>query len=144
MRRLHAIVLLGWHFLLHVLSKLLLVYEPGGLKQFRENFEAEGLHSLDEDERELIADWQRCIGCGLCEAACSELSVVPDHRHEVPSYVAMATMRDLSATEDAVPSAEALASIDDCDELEGICPVDIPLCDLAEFLERLGERKARP
>ncbi len=143
MRRLHALVLLGWHFLLHYLAKFLLVYDPGGLEQFRDNFEQEGLHSLDNEERELMADWQRCIGCGLCEAACSDLSVIPEGRHEIPSYLAMGSMRDLSTCEEAIPSAEALENCDP-DELEGICPVDIPLVDLAEFLQRLGERGQIP
>lgn len=141
MSRLYAVVLLGWHFLLHYLKKITFLYDPGGLEQFRDNFDAEGLYSLDERERGLLDEWQRCIGCGLCEAACSELSAIPDQRHTGPRYVAMSSMRDLSESDLAIPSADALADCD-CDELEEVCPVDIPVCDLAEFLHEVGEQEA--
>lgn len=53
-------------------------------------------------------------------------------------------MRDLSQAELALPSADVI-ELYDCDELEEICPVDIPLYELAEFLHRLGKetRSAR-
>jgi len=139
LNRLHALVLLGWHFLLHYLKKVTFLYDPGGLDQFRENFDEEGLGSLSDDERDALRQWERCIGCGLCEAACSELSVIPDNRHAGPRYVAMCSMRDLSEADDALPSAEALEACD-CEELEEVCPVDIPICDIASFLERFARR----
>ncbi|MFB6263548.1 MAG: hypothetical protein ABEL76_07975 [Bradymonadaceae bacterium] len=140
MRRLHAILLLGWHTLLHLVAKLTLFYDPGGLEQFRENFAAEGLASLRERERQALAEWQSCVGCGLCEAASPELSGIPENRHLGPSYMAQSTMRDLSESELAVPSVEAL---DDCDfeELEAVCPADVPLEDLADFLRRIARRR---
>lgn len=143
MNRVYAIILLGWHFVLHYLKKLTLLYDPGGIEQFRENFDEEGLGSLNDDERRVIHEWQRCIGCGLCEAACSELSVIPENRGAAPRYIALSSLRDLSESELAIPSAEALEEAD-CDELERICPVDIPICDIAEFLRRMGERERRP
>ncbi|MFB6372418.1 MAG: hypothetical protein ABEN55_04780 [Bradymonadaceae bacterium] len=140
MSRLHALVLLGWHFILHYLKKITFLYDPGGLDQFRENFDEEGLASLSEREREALTQWERCIGCGLCEAACSDLSVIPENRHAGPRFVAMAAMRDLSEAEEALPSAEALEECD-CEELEQVCPVDIPIGDVAEFLERMARRR---
>jgi succinate dehydrogenase/fumarate reductase-like Fe-S protein len=141
MSRLYAIVLLGWHFLIHYLKKLTLLYDPGGLEQFRENFASEGLASLDDQERELLADWQRCIGCGLCEAACPELSTIPENRHKGPRYIALGAGRDLSEAELAIPTARA---VETCQEdLREICPVDIPLADLAAFLERMAKREER-
>lgn len=141
MNRVYAIVLLGWHFLLHYLKKITFLYDPGGIEQFRENFDDEGLYSLDERQRELLGDWQRCIGCGLCEAACDELSVIPEGRETGPRYVALSSSRDLSESDLAVPSADALSACD-CDELQRICPVDIPVCDLAAFLHEVGERES--
>ena len=140
MSRLYAIVLLGWHFLLHYLKKLTLLYEPGGLEQFRDNFDEEGLASLSERERELLQQWQRCIGCGLCEAACSEMSVVPENRHLGPRYLALSSWRDLSESDLAVPSADALDEAD-CQAIESVCPVDIPVCELAGLVREMAERE---
>ena len=140
MSRLHALVLLAWHFLLHYLKKATLLYDPGGLDQFRDNFDEEGLASLSAQERESLQQWERCIGCGLCEAACSDLSVIPDNRHAGPRFVAMCAMRDLSEADDALPSADAL-DVCDCEAVEEVCPVDIPICDIAAFLERMARRR---
>ena len=141
MSRLYALVLLGWHFILHYLKKLTLLYDPGGIEQFRENFASEGLASLDERERRLLSDWQRCIGCGLCEASCPELSAVPKGREVGPRYIALGASRDLSEAELAIPTAEAVESCD-ADELQRICPVDIPIVDLAAFLRRMADRES--
>ncbi len=138
MKKFHAYLLLGWHFLLHVLSKLFMVYRPGGIERFTANFGPEGLSPVTERERQMLAKWQSCIGCGLCEAVCAELATIPGNRLMGPQLLAESGMRDLSEAELALPSAEALEQCD-CAELEAICPVGIPLCELAEFLVRLGE-----
>lgn len=142
MNRLYAVVLLGWHFLLHYLKKVSFLYDPGGIDQFRENFDDEGLSSLTERERRHISEWQRCIGCGLCEAACSEASVIPEQRRSGPRYLAMSSSRDLSESDLAVPSDEAIERLEEVD-IERICPVDIPVGEIAKFLRRVGERQHR-
>lgn len=144
MKKVHAYILLGWHFLLHVLRKLFFVYRPGGIERFEQNFEPEGLVPVDDRERQMLTKWQSCIGCGLCEAVCPELGVIPENRHMGPQALAESGMRDLSRAELALPSREAIAECD-YDELEAICPADIPIGELAEFLARLGQatHKAR-
>lgn len=137
MSRFYALLLLAWHLVIHLIQKLTFVYDPGGLELFRENFDRDGLYSLTARERELLSDWQRCIGCGLCEAACPALSIIPKNRHAGPRYLAMGSMRDLSESGVALDSAESLEACDG-DELEEVCPVDIPLGDLAEFIKRVG------
>ncbi|MFP4597566.1 MAG: 4Fe-4S dicluster domain-containing protein [Persicimonas sp.] len=139
MRHIHAYALLAWHMVVHILGKLVLLYKPGGIERVRAHFEPEGLTPLEAEEREMIAKWQSCIGCGLCEAVCPELDLIPDQRVMGPSLLAQGGMRELSHSELTLPSAEALQTCD-CDALEQICPVDIPLCDLAAFLTRLGEQ----
>jgi succinate dehydrogenase/fumarate reductase-like Fe-S protein len=143
-RKVHAYALLAWHFLLHVLKKIFFLYRPGGIERVRENFENDGIASLTERERQMMAKWQSCIGCGLCEAACAEMSVIPENRHMGPQLLAESALRDLTQAELSIPSTRAINACD-CDELEAICPVDIPLCELAEFLHRLGKetRSAR-
>jgi ferredoxin len=142
LKKLHAYLYLGWHFLLHVLSKLFLLYRPGGLERVRDNFEPDGLTPLTEYERDMINRWQACIGCGYCEAICPELGVIPEYAKNArlmgPQLLAESALRDLSRADLALPSAQALAQLDG-NQLEAICPVDIPLHELAEFLIRLDE-----
>lgn len=139
MRRLHAYALLGWHFLLHWLKKLFFLYRPGGVERVRQNFESEGLTPLTADERRLLSEWQSCIDCGLCEAVCPELGVVPEQRQMGPALLAQSGVRDLSAAPLTLPSTEALRACDD-ERLQAICPVGIPLVDLRDFLVRLGKK----
>lgn len=142
LKKIHAYIYLGWHFWLHILSKIFFLYRPGGLERVNQNFEPEGLTPLTEDEREMMNSWQRCIGCGMCEAVCPELRVIPEYAKNTrlmgPQLIAESAMRDLSRADLTLPSAEALAQVDD-DRLEAICPVDIPLHSLAEFLIRLED-----
>lgn len=145
LKKIHAYLYLGWHFLLHILSKIFLLYRPGGLQRVNQNFEPEGLTPLTEFEREMITSWQRCIGCGLCEAVCPELRVIPEYAANTrlmgPQLIAESAMRDLSRADLALPSAEALAKLD-TRQLQDICPVDIAFYDLAQLLIRL-ERSTR-
>lgn len=142
MKHIHAYALLTWHMILHLLQKLFMVYRPGGIGRVRENFAHEGLISVSAEEHEMLKKWQSCIGCGLCEAACADLSVIPDNRHAGPQLLAQGTVRDLSKSDLALPEADAIGACD-CVALEGICPVGIPLCELGEFLSRLGEETQR-
>ena len=137
-KKLKAYALLAWHLFLHILKKVFLLYDPGGIERFRGHFDREGLAPLNEDERGLLDDWQSCIGCGLCEAVSADLEAIPEQRHMGPSLLAQCGVRDLSESDLTLPSTEAIEELD-CDELQGICPVDIPLCELAEFLARIGE-----
>ena len=137
LKSLWAYSLLAWHFLLHMLKKITFLYDRGGMERFRGHFDREGLAPISADEREMLSKWQRCIGCGLCEAVSAELSVIPEQRHMGPALLAQGGMCDLSESDLALPSADAVEQLD-CDQLQGICPVDIPLCDLAQFLRRIG------
>lgn len=145
MKKIYAYLLLSWHFLWHAARKVTLLYRRGGAERFRDNFDQDGLLPLTPDERAALTRWRSCIGCGLCEAAAAELSIVPDQRYMGPRLLAESSIRDLSQTDLALPSARELREVD-LGALRGVCPVDIPLDDLVAFLLRIGEetRDARP
>lgn len=152
MKKLHAYLYLGWHFLLHVLKKALFIYRPGGIERVEKNFAPDGITSLLKEERALLNQWQKCIGCGFCEAIAPELAVIPQHVHDAqllgPQFLAESALRDITLTHLALPSAEAVAELNR-QALQDICPVEIPLVELAEFLLRVDQatsraRKPRP
>jgi len=133
-------ILLGWHLLLHVLKKVTFLYDPGGIDAFRDAFDEDGLVSLTARESDLLAQWRRCIDCGFCEAVSPDLSFIPARRRSGPSYLAQSASRDLSELEWSEDAARAVANLDtsdnssDRDRLQQICPVDIDLLALAEFV----------
>jgi succinate dehydrogenase/fumarate reductase-like Fe-S protein len=139
MSRVRAYALLAWHLLMHMLQKLTLLYTPGGIEQYRQNFLPEGLVALTPEERQHLAACHRCTGCGLCEAAASEFSLITRRRHGGPRYAAQSLIRDLSESERARASIEALSEAD-LDELDAICPADVPLSRIVEILESLARR----
>ena len=136
-----ALILLGSNFFMHVLSRVTFTYDPGGERRFRDNFDHQGLLPISEEDRELLPAWQRCVGCGLCDMVCPELlGSVSDGRFVGPQALASGMFRDLSTQAISSPEIEALADCESCGECEGMCPVHIPLRDLARFLTELGVR----
>jgi succinate dehydrogenase/fumarate reductase-like Fe-S protein len=139
MSRVRAYALLAWHLVMHLLQKLTLLYAPGGIEQYRQNFLPEGLVALTPEERERLAACHRCTGCGLCEAAASEFSLITRRRHAGPRYAAQSLLRDLSESRAAREAIDALAEAD-LEELDAICPADVPLSRIVEILESLAAR----
>ena len=139
MNRVRAYALLAWHLLIHLIQKLTLLYSPGGIDQFRSNFLPEGLVSLTEAERDDLAACQRCTGCGLCEAVAGDFEFITRRRHAGPRYAAQSLIRDLSQSEHAREVIDSLADTD-LQELDAICPADVPLSRIVELLDALAAR----
>lgn len=139
-----SFLLLGWNFLLHVLRKATFLYHPGGTARFRKNFDPERLFPLTEQERAMLPQWQACVACGLCEKVCpSLLSAVPEGRGVGPQMLASSLHREFPAMSLTWPDAQALTRCEGCHECEAICPVEVPLRDLAAFLVRAGQQAER-
>jgi len=134
-----AVLLLGSNFFMHVISRVTFTYDRGGERRFRANFDHQGLIPVDARARELLPAWQRCVACGLCDAVCPELlGGVSDGRFAGPQAVASGMFRDLSTQALNGPELEALSRCEGCDHCENMCPVEIPLRDLARWLTELG------
>lgn len=134
-----ALLLLGSNFFMHVVSRVTFTYDRGGERRFRANFDHQGLLSVDGRGRELLPAWQRCVACGLCDAVCPELlGGVAEGRFVGPQAVASGMVRDLSTQAHNAEELQALARCEGCTECEGMCPVGIPLRDLAGWLTELG------
>ncbi len=131
MNRLKAVFILAIHFWKHVLAKATLRYDRGGEARFVDNYRADRLLPLERDARERLADWQRCIGCGLCDAVCPSAA---GETGPGPQLIVGAGLRDLSAMHTLVDEVEALADCAECDDCHAVCPVDVPVADVLRFV----------
>jgi len=141
--KLKSMFLLGTGFLAHVASRMTFTYDPGGIKRFRQNFDSDGLIPMTERDRELHASWTRCTACGLCDLVCPDLlAPIPRGRFTGPRMVASGILRDLPNFSVTCGDAHKLMACDTCRECEAICPVELPLRELAEFIVRIGDEGA--
>lgn len=137
-----SVALLGAGFVAHVASRVTLTYDRGGIGRFRQHFDPEGLIPLTERDRELHASWTRCTACGLCDLVCPELlAPIPEGRFSGPRLLATGAIRHLPELSRSVASATKLAECEGCDACQAICPEEIPLRDLAEFIQRIGREQ---
>ncbi len=124
-----SLLLLAWHFLRHVLRKVTLTYDRGGSTRFLENYRDDGLAPVRREDRQAVARWQSCIGCGLCDAVC--------HPEQPASLVVLlaAGARDLSTLDASALDASRWAC-GSCDGCSSICPVGVPIAEAVSFLQR--------
>lgn len=146
MKQLRAIALLGWHFLLHWLSKLVLIYRRGGIERFRANYDPDRLLPVGEEDRALLDRWQRCTACGLCEAVCASAAPVPRLASAGPMLLMTAGSRDLSEHGVAALAAGKLP-FPGAEEAAALCPMGVPIPEVLAFVARqaaeLEEREGR-
>ena len=138
MKRLRAIALLGWHFLLHWLRKLFFVYRRGGIARFRENYDPDHLLPVGEQDRAMLDRWQRCTACGLCEAVCAAAAPVARHGAAGPMLLMTAGSRDLSEHRVAMLAAGA-EEVPGAEEAAALCPVGVPIPEVLSFVRRQAE-----
>ena len=135
MHRFRALVLLGWHFLVHWLRKVTFRYDRGGVARFRANYDGEGLAPLTAEQRLQLPLWQGCVGCGLCDLNCVG-ATADGPAHNVSLQLLMsAGSRDLSAWK--VSSAEAQRALEDCPTCracEAVCPTQVPIVEVLQTL----------
>ncbi len=131
-RKLHALFLLAWAFVLMLLKKIFR-RGPRGLALFQANFAAEGLSSVDPAERTELPTYSRCIACGRCNAGDGARIVAS--RGAYPGTMALMLASSRSMPEFGA-AKEALAWISD-EELaqkEATCPTGVPMRRIATFV----------
>lgn len=128
-----AVALLGWS-LVRVVAKLLFTKQQPGLQLFVDNYGAEGLGSIDRDEREAMERFSRCIACGRCDVG--EADRIQASRGAYPGLMQLVlassrSMPDYDAA--AIGFAHVPAHVLKAKQQQ--CPVNIPFAELAAFVE---------
>jgi ferredoxin len=140
--KMRVLWILGRQFAIHYLRRVLFLYRPGGAKRFLANYSADRLPPFTAEEHELIPIWQRCTGCGLCEAACP-IDVAPINQGRLTYFaLASSTWRDPTIAHALAENMGDLAVCEPCAVCEEVCPEEIPLRKLARFVVRIGAATA--
>jgi formate hydrogenlyase subunit 6/NADH:ubiquinone oxidoreductase subunit I len=127
---------LGFYFFVHLLKKMFFLYQPGGETRLLENFREDRILPVSAEDRAVLAAWQRCTACGLCQAACPSLigtAERPNQWLDINSLI-QCQWRDPTAVALVREKARALAECKSCQACEDACPERIPLRALARSM----------
>lgn len=108
----------------------------GGLYKFWRNYREDRLFALTAGERESYPKFSGCTGCGLCDAVCEKLDKASLARFPGPSAIALSYSRSLPDLWAASESVEHLTECRECRKCEAICPTEVPVVDIIEFIKR--------
>ncbi len=130
--------ILGTQFFFHMMAKLFRRYRPGGRERFDRNYRADRILAVPSEFSGSLSMWQRCTGCGLCDAICPIAGIEVEGRGFSISRLALSAWRDLSAVHLSVGDADLMSGCKDCLKCETVCPERIPLMELGRFIREFG------
>jgi hypothetical protein len=143
--RIKAILLLAWALLRTVLRRFF-GRRPDGIGRFRENYDADRLPPVTQQERDELADFGRCIACGLCDRG--EGARIAASRGAYRGVMSLMLSASRSMPDfHAANMAFSHVSDDVLADKELICPTRVPMRQIARFVRdkaRELERSLRP
>jgi succinate dehydrogenase/fumarate reductase-like Fe-S protein len=136
-RKLVAWLNLAARFGLHVLTRMpLRPFRRGrDLLRFSTAVGAEGYAALDPQARLAFPSYMNCVQCGLCALACTSLQDEPASAWEEAWTFVAGGSRSLDR---AALVAHELPACASATEAERVCPMGIPISDMAATIRRLG------
>jgi len=97
---------------------------PAGVARFIEVYRDAGLLPLTPAESRLLADLERCLGCGNCLAVCPVLAALSPIPYPGPRAVGAGLSRSLPEYRTA---SELVGYCTTCMACEEVCPADVPV-----------------
>lgn len=119
--------------LVRVILRLLFTKQAPGLERFRDNYDADGLAPVTEEEREAMTRYSGCIACGRCDVGESARIAASDGQYPGLMQLVLASTRSMP---DYDAAARGFSFVPD-DVLRAKvrrCPARIPFDDLAAFV----------
>jgi hypothetical protein len=126
-----ALVVLAWSLIKVLIGRMF--GRKTGLPLFHENYDADGLPSLDAAEREQMPRFERCIACGRCDIGEADRIAASGGRYAGLMPIVLASTRNMP---DYQAAAEALAFVPEAELVrkEKVCPTGVPFVELAKFV----------
>ncbi len=138
--RIKALFLLALALVRTVVWRLF-VRRSDRLSAFSENYAADGLAALSPEQRTTMADFGRCIACGLCDRGESERIARSAGAYPGVMELMLAASRSMP---DFAAAAVAFSYVTDevLAEKELVCPTRVPMRRIAKFVkDKAGEAR---
>jgi hypothetical protein len=114
-----------------------------GIAAFRENYDADGLPPVTREERLGMADFQRCIACGLCDRGEAERIAASGGAYRGLMALVLSASRSMPDYR-AAAYGFSFVSTAVLLEKEQSCPVQIPFVRLARFVRDKADAVGGP
>jgi len=130
--RLKAILLLAL-YLLKTVGRRIFTRNKAGIAAFRRNYDADGLPPVSSDERAAMADFSRCIACGLCDRGEAGRIAASGGAYRGVMALVLAGSRSMP---DYRAAAYSFGFVNDevLAEKEKLCPTGVPFRAIARFV----------
>ncbi len=139
--RLKAIFLLGWA-LVRTVFRRIFFKRRDGIAQFVENYAADRLPPVTPEERKKLAEFGRCIACGLCDRGEGERIIASGGNYRGVMSLMLTASRSMPDF-DAAASSFAHVSEEILAEKEAICPTHVPMRQIARFVKEKARELER-
>lgn len=135
--RLKALLLLALSLVTTMLKRLV-GRGRYGIAAFRENYDADGLPPVTPDERALMAGFQRCIACGLCDRGEAERIARSGGAYRGVMALMLSGARSMP---DFRAAAYSFSFVPESvlEEKERICPTRVQMVALSRFVRDKAE-----
>lgn len=131
--RLKALFLLAFA-LIRTVFRRLLFRRSDGLSAFRENYAADGLAPVTVEQRTMMAEFGRCIACGICDRG--ERERIARSAGAYPGVMQLILSSSRSMPDfNAAAIGFAYVTDDILAEKERICPTQVPMRKIAHFVK---------
>jgi hypothetical protein len=140
MGRLHALLILAWALVRSLLAPLL--GRRRGLDDFRRSYAADRLPPVTPDERRILPRLSGCIACGLCDVGEGARMAQSRGVYAGVMDLMLASSRSMPDFDAAARSFDAVGD-ERLAELEGRCPVRVPMREVAAFVRGKAAELAR-
>lgn len=127
---------LAYHFNKHILVRLPKRAFRGGAdaERFRDAVEPEGYVPLSPAERDIMPRAMRCINCGLCAIAATPDAPISAWDEAWTFVAGPSRSIDRAHIVSAALPAAAFSA-----QASAVCPMGVPITEIAAMLERLGQ-----
>lgn len=130
-KKIRALLNLTFQFIVHCLKKIF-IWKRSGLKDFENNYRADGLLPLQLKDQEKLFSFSACLNCRLCDATCPALFKMSRERFPGPSYLLTTYSRSFS---DLWATRLDLTLCQDCNECVKMCPNQIDVKGAVKFIQ---------
>lgn len=142
MKKLMALANLAWRFAVHCLALPFRRLRRGsGEERFRSSYEPDGFRVVDDELREQMIAFGRCVGCGLCEVAAADATPMeprlasPDGLFRDWDVIGLPRLGLAAGSLPPRPYSKELLQA-----FAGVCPAGVPLDQLQKHLDKLSAR----